>query len=82
MNRFLTAKLREYALRLRSMADKGAAPADLAEAKGDMMGEVFKVCVACCVGDRDRTEINKPSQAKSSRVFICSSIIVEKCIWI
>ncbi|CAM9135594.1 unnamed protein product [Pylaiella littoralis] len=43
VNRFLTAKLREYALRLRGMADKGAAPADLDKAKADMMGEVFKV---------------------------------------
>lgn len=43
VNRFLTAKLREYALRLRGMADKGTAPADLDKAKEDMMGEVFKV---------------------------------------
>lgn len=43
VNRFLTAKLREYALRLRGMAGQGASKGDLDKAKTDMMGEVFKV---------------------------------------
>lgn len=43
VNRFLTAKLREYALRLRGMAGKGAVEADLHKAKADMMVEVYKV---------------------------------------
>ncbi|CAM9579888.1 unnamed protein product, partial [Ectocarpus fasciculatus] len=43
VNRFLTAKLREYALRLRGMAGKGAVEADLQKAKADMMAEVYKV---------------------------------------
>lgn len=43
VNRFLTAKLREYALRLRGMAGKGAVEADLHKAKADMMAEVYKV---------------------------------------
>lgn len=46
VNRFLTAKLREYALRLRSMVEEGTAAEDLARTKGDMLGEVFKVCCA------------------------------------
>ncbi|CAN0463786.1 unnamed protein product, partial [Ectocarpus sp. 12 AP-2014] len=37
VNRFLTAKLREYALRLRGMASKGAVEVDLHKAKADMM---------------------------------------------
>lgn len=43
VNRFLTAKLREYALRLRGMAEKDATPGDLDKEKAGMMGEVFKV---------------------------------------
>lgn len=43
MNRFLTAKLREYALRLRGMVSRGAVADDLTAAKADMLGEVFKV---------------------------------------
>ncbi|CAN0131995.1 unnamed protein product [Ascophyllum nodosum] len=43
VNRFLTAKLREYALRLRAMVARGALAKDLASAKADMLGEVFKV---------------------------------------
>ncbi|CAN0025704.1 unnamed protein product [Scytosiphon promiscuus] len=43
VNRFLTAKLREYALKLRAMAGQGASKEDLDKAKAEMMGEVFKV---------------------------------------
>ena len=43
VNRFLTTKLREYALRLRDMMANGVTAEDLTKAKAGMMGEVFKV---------------------------------------
>lgn len=43
LNRFLTRKLREYALKLRAMVARGAHAMDVSRAKTEMLTEVFKV---------------------------------------